>query len=181
MAAAGMLVVTNTFETKTAAALAGISPNLIAAEPTVEAIAKGVRDAVARAEDVDGRVRAAALGWSRDWDDSFSAPLSGPAGRVPRRMRVGVDGRSLVGPRRGIGHYAAGVLELLAAMPGLDVRVLRPRSRAVHGAAALLGRPRIDRRLGGVDVVWLPAPAPVAPRRAVRADLPRPQLPRAAG
>jgi glycosyltransferase involved in cell wall biosynthesis len=77
-------------------------------------------------------------------------------------MRVGVDGRSLIGPRRGIGQYVAGVLEALAAMPGVDVRVLRPRGRALHGAAAVLGRPRLDRRLGGVDVVWLPAPAPVA-------------------
>jgi glycosyltransferase involved in cell wall biosynthesis len=80
-------------------------------------------------------------------------------------MRVGVDGRSLVGPRRGIGHFVAGVLEALDATPEVDVRVLQPRSRAVHGAAALLGRPRLDRRLGGVDVVWLPAPAPVAVSR----------------
>ena len=80
-------------------------------------------------------------------------------------MRIGVDGRSLVGARRGIGHFVAGVLEALAAMPDVDVRVLQPRSRAVHGAAALLGRPRLDRRLGGVDVVWLPAPAPVAVSR----------------
>jgi glycosyltransferase involved in cell wall biosynthesis len=80
-------------------------------------------------------------------------------------MRVGVDGRSLVGPRRGIGHFVAGVLEALAAMPDVEVRVLQPRSRAVHGTAALLGRPRLDRRLGGVDVVWLPAPAPVAVSR----------------
>ena len=36
-------------------------------------------------------------------------------------------------------------------------------SRILFGAAALAGRPRIDRLLGGdVDVVWIPAPAPVA-------------------
>jgi glycosyltransferase involved in cell wall biosynthesis len=75
MAAAGMLVVTNTFATKTAAALAGISANLIAVEPTVSAIAHGICDAVARADDVEGRLRGSTLGWSRDWDDSFSAPL----------------------------------------------------------------------------------------------------------
>ena len=39
---------------------------------------------------------------------------------------------------------------------------MRAPSRVVHGAAALLGRPRLDRMLGDVDVVWLPAPAPVA-------------------
>jgi glycosyltransferase involved in cell wall biosynthesis len=75
MAAAGMLAVTNTFETKTASALAGISANLIAVEPTVNAIAEGLCEAVARADDVAARLRGSTLGWSRDWDDSFSAPL----------------------------------------------------------------------------------------------------------
>jgi hypothetical protein len=28
-------------------------------------------------------------------------------------MRVGVDGRSLAGDRRGVGHYTAGMLEAL--------------------------------------------------------------------
>jgi glycosyltransferase involved in cell wall biosynthesis len=32
----------------------------------------------------------------------------------------------------------------------------------VHGAGALLGRPRIDALLGRPDVTWLPAPAPAA-------------------
>ena len=36
MASAGMLVVTNTFDNKTAEALAAISPNLIPAEPGME-------------------------------------------------------------------------------------------------------------------------------------------------
>jgi glycosyltransferase involved in cell wall biosynthesis len=80
-------------------------------------------------------------------------------------MRVGVDGRSLVGPRRGIGHFVGGVLEVLAAAPDVELLVLQPRSRALHGAGAVVGRPRLDRRLGGVDVVWLPAPAPVAVSR----------------
>jgi glycosyltransferase involved in cell wall biosynthesis len=75
MAAAGMLVVTNTFETKTAATLAGLSANLIATEPAVDAIAEGICDAVERADDVDARLRGSALSWSRHWDDSFSEPL----------------------------------------------------------------------------------------------------------
>jgi glycosyltransferase involved in cell wall biosynthesis len=68
-------------------------------------------------------------------------------------MRVGVDGRSLAGDRRGIGHYTAGMLEALGALD-VELRVLVPRRRQ--------GRPRLDRRLAPVDVVWLPAPAPVA-------------------
>jgi glycosyltransferase involved in cell wall biosynthesis len=69
---------------------------------------------------------------------------------------------------------------MLGALHGLEVRVLLPRgaalpegvaaeavrhpapSRLLHGAGAIAGRPRLARLLGGVDVVWLPAPAPVA-------------------
>jgi glycosyltransferase involved in cell wall biosynthesis len=89
-------------------------------------------------------------------------------------VKVGVDGRSLASEGRGVAHYLTGMLGALDA----DVRVLVPRgatvpagvetvsmrapSRVVHGAAAVAGRPRLDRMLGPVDVVWLPAPAPVA-------------------
>jgi glycosyltransferase involved in cell wall biosynthesis len=102
-------------------------------------------------------------------------------------MRVGVDGRSLAadgasGLRqpRGIARYARLLLGALAARhpdaewlalvhrgtaPVAGVRARRSglAGRAGHAAAALAGRPRLDRLLGGgIDVVWLPAPAPVA-------------------
>jgi glycosyltransferase involved in cell wall biosynthesis len=76
-------------------------------------------------------------------------------------VRVGVDGRSLAGDGRGVAVYTAGMVGALEAA-GVEVRVHMPRGRLEHGAAALLGRPRLDRMLGPVDVVWLPAPAPVA-------------------
>ena len=38
MASAGMMTVTNSFENKTAEAMAAISPNLIAAEPSLDGI-----------------------------------------------------------------------------------------------------------------------------------------------
>jgi hypothetical protein len=75
MASAGMLAVTNTFETKTAAALAAISPNLIAAEPTVDGIADALCRAAAAAGDFDRRVHGADVRWSRDWDSSFPDEL----------------------------------------------------------------------------------------------------------
>jgi glycosyltransferase involved in cell wall biosynthesis len=75
MAAAGMLTVTNTFENKTADALAAISPNLIAAEPTVEAITEGLVAAAAGIDDVERRVRGAEVRWSRSWDESFDDRL----------------------------------------------------------------------------------------------------------
>jgi glycosyltransferase involved in cell wall biosynthesis len=92
-------------------------------------------------------------------------------------MRVGVDGRSLAGDGRGVAAYAAG---MLSALDGRELRVLLPRgaalpacaaaepvphpapSRLLHGAAAVARRPRLERLVGGADVVWLPAPAPVA-------------------
>jgi len=75
MAAAGMLTVTNTFENKTADALAAISPNLIAVEPGVDGVVAGLREAVAGAEDAERRVRGAAVNWSRHWRDSFDDAL----------------------------------------------------------------------------------------------------------
>jgi GT2 family glycosyltransferase len=75
MAAAGMLTITNTFETKSADVLAAISPNLIAVEPGLESIVAGLRDAVGRVEDAEARVRGARVTWSRDWDESFGDAL----------------------------------------------------------------------------------------------------------
>jgi glycosyltransferase involved in cell wall biosynthesis len=97
-------------------------------------------------------------------------------------VRVGVDGRSLVGGgARGVAHYTAALLEALAsAFPDDEYRVLLPRgpalvprgatpvrhglpARLLFGAAAAAGRPRLDDLLGGdCDVVWAPSPAPLA-------------------
>lgn len=101
-------------------------------------------------------------------------------------MRVGVDGRSLTG---GIGRGVSRVtFELLAEMaarftadewlvllPGsagdvpanTDVYRTRLPGRVVFGFASVTGRPRLDAMLGGIDVAWLPAPAPVALSRRV--------------
>jgi glycosyltransferase involved in cell wall biosynthesis len=75
MASAGMLTVTNSFENKTAQAMAAISPNLLAVEPSIDAIARGLRDAAAAVEDVEGRARGSAVRWSRDWNESFDDEL----------------------------------------------------------------------------------------------------------
>jgi glycosyltransferase involved in cell wall biosynthesis len=79
-----------------------------------------------------------------------------------------------------VAHYTAALLEALAsAYPGDEYRVLLPRgeasvpagvhairhalpARVLFGAAAAAGRPRLDALLGGCDVVWAPAPAPLA-------------------
>ena len=72
MASAGLVTVTNTFENKTAAAMEAISPNLIAAEPGVSAIAAALEAAAARADDAEARVRGSAVAWPRDWGEAFS-------------------------------------------------------------------------------------------------------------
>src|SRR3954464_13087858 len=95
-------------------------------------------------------------------------------------MRVGVDARHLTAGR-GVARYTRALLGALAAAhpedewlafvgrqalrdPPAGVRLVRPPvpGRALFGAAAVAGRPRLDRLLGGVDVVWAPAPAPLA-------------------
>jgi glycosyltransferase involved in cell wall biosynthesis len=97
-------------------------------------------------------------------------------------MRVGVDARALLAGR-GVERYTRGMLAALAdgfpddewvafvpsrapvapVAPG--VRIVRHRlgGRALFGAAAIARRPTLAALVGGADVVWLPAPAPVAP------------------
>ena len=103
-------------------------------------------------------------------------------------MRVGIDGRSLraSAARRGVARYLGSLLPALAGagsgdtftvlVPGMpDPRVARlvarPNivmrstlvdSRPLFATAALTRRPRVDRLLGGCDVLWAPAVAPLA-------------------
>ena len=104
-------------------------------------------------------------------------------------MIVGIDGRSLAGvqARRGVAHYTASLAGALAAgfpedswrllvlgdrlhapPPGVEAVARRVPRRLAFGAAALTGRPRLDRLVGGgLDVAWIPAPAPLALSRDV--------------
>lgn len=95
-------------------------------------------------------------------------------------MRVAIDARAL-GQGRGIARYLEEMLAALAAgfvddewvavVPGdrqvevpsgIELRRTRLSSRPLFAAAALTGRPRLEKLAGGADVCWLPAPAPVA-------------------
>jgi hypothetical protein len=75
MAAAGMLTVTNSFENKTAEAMAAISPNIVAAAPGIDDIAAALCEAAAAVEDAERRVRGSRVAWSRNWDVSFGDDL----------------------------------------------------------------------------------------------------------
>lgn len=103
-------------------------------------------------------------------------------------MRVGVDARHLP-EGRGVARYLRRTLEALAdAFPGDELVALVPGrapvawrerpnvrlrrtalpGRALFGLGAAVGRPTASGLLGApVDVVWLPAPAPVALDRRV--------------
>jgi hypothetical protein len=75
MAAAGLIAVTSAFDTKTPAAMAAISANLIAAEPTPDAVADALCAAAAGVDDVERRVCGSRVAWSRDWETSFPDEL----------------------------------------------------------------------------------------------------------
>jgi glycosyltransferase involved in cell wall biosynthesis len=97
-------------------------------------------------------------------------------------MRVGVDARALLAGR-GVARFTRELLaalaerfeadEWLAFVPGrTPVAPVHPRvvlvrhrlgGRALFGAAAVARRPTLAALVGGADVLWLPAPAPVAP------------------
>lgn len=72
MASAGMVTVTNTYANKTAPRLREISTNLLAVEPTVEAVAAGLREAARAVTDYDRRVRGAQVSWARTWEQAFN-------------------------------------------------------------------------------------------------------------
>jgi hypothetical protein len=69
MAASGGLSVTNTFATKTRAELEKLSGNIVAAEPTVEALADALLIAAKRVN--AGRAPEASINMPRDWADSL--------------------------------------------------------------------------------------------------------------
>jgi ubiquinone/menaquinone biosynthesis C-methylase UbiE len=75
MAAAGMPVLTNSFADKTAAALAAISPNILAVEATLQGLREGLRLARDRSFDHESRLQGAQLNWARNWGSAFQPAL----------------------------------------------------------------------------------------------------------
>ena len=75
MAAAGLITVTNTYATKTSERLAEISPNLIAAPPTLEGLKAGIVQALGKVDDFESRIAGANLNWSRRWNETFNPEI----------------------------------------------------------------------------------------------------------
>lgn len=82
MAASGGLSVTNTFATKTRAALEALSDNIIATDPTIEALADGLIEAARRVN--AGRAPIGSINLERDW----AATLDPAAEQVAARFRA---------------------------------------------------------------------------------------------
>jgi glycosyltransferase involved in cell wall biosynthesis len=77
MASAGMLTVTNSFETKTPEAMSAISTNLITVPPSLEGVVSGLRQAAQGVDDYIRRTEGTAVNWSRDWEDSLNPEVMG--------------------------------------------------------------------------------------------------------
>jgi glycosyltransferase involved in cell wall biosynthesis len=107
-------------------------------------------------------------------------------------VRVGVDARHLAA-HRGVARYSGALLDALAREfpddrwalfvpgsalhpvvealrehPNVEVHRHRFAGRPLFGAAAVARRPRLDKLIGDpLDLVWMPAPAPLALSREV--------------
>jgi len=75
MAAAGMVVVTNTCLNKTADKMRELSPNIIAAEPTVEGVTECLSKAALLAGNWEQRRAGAQVNWSSSWEETFDKNL----------------------------------------------------------------------------------------------------------
>jgi len=71
-AASGAIVVTNEFANKTAAAFARISANIIAVPPSIDDVARGLREAIARVEARDRRRAASRLSLPASWSEALA-------------------------------------------------------------------------------------------------------------
>lgn len=72
MAAAGLVVVTTSFENRGPERMAGISNNLIAVPAGIESVCEAIVEAARRASDYEARVQNSRFDWPRSWDDSFN-------------------------------------------------------------------------------------------------------------
>lgn len=71
MAAAGMIVVTNSYENKNQETLSKISSNIIAAEPTISGIEQALLDASKLVDNHKFRMNGAKVNWPSRWEDAF--------------------------------------------------------------------------------------------------------------
>ena len=71
-ATTGAMVVTNTYENRSAARLEAICRNIVPCDLSIEGVAAGIRAAVERLADVNGRAKRALVPATSTWDEVFS-------------------------------------------------------------------------------------------------------------
>ncbi|MCQ8242165.1 hypothetical protein [Rhizosaccharibacter radicis] len=74
-ATTGAMVVTNTYENRSAEQLAAVCANIIAGAPTIEGVAEALREAIDRVPDAETRVARSFQPARTHWDDIFADPL----------------------------------------------------------------------------------------------------------
>ena len=89
MASAGMLTVTNSFETKTREVMASIAGNVIAVPPSVDGVVAGLEEAVAGVDDYERRIAGSRVDWSRNWEESLNPDVMRRVVALLERTRVG--------------------------------------------------------------------------------------------
>lgn len=77
MAAAGMLVVSNSCMNKTSGELFELSGNLIGAAPHIDGVFDGLRKAATQVDDIERRLAGSEVSWAKDWDRSFNEQVLG--------------------------------------------------------------------------------------------------------
>lgn len=71
MAAAGLLVVTNTYNVKDAAYYAGISPNIMAVAPDYKLMAAALIEQSQKVENYEQRIAGSDIQWPHDWEEAI--------------------------------------------------------------------------------------------------------------
>ena len=91
MASAGMLVVTTTCANKTRAELAKISPNLIAAHPSIERIKLGLKEATERVTNFEARAKGSRVQWATSWAGAFNPAVKAKIHEFIQASRAGTS------------------------------------------------------------------------------------------
>ncbi|KNC50261.1 uncharacterized protein AMSG_11977 [Thecamonas trahens ATCC 50062] len=134
-AAAGLVTVTNTYTAKSRASLLAISSNLIPVQPTIGGVADGLREALARVDNVDARLAGCSLSLASEWsDDAALGPrtLAHMLAWLPPRLAATVPGPRLVVLVAGSGlHGLTDILGILQASPYHTWRVVALLDSAV--------------------------------------------------
>ena len=127
MAAAGMLVVTNTFANKTKECLKNISTNFITAEPSLGGIEQGLITAVRNVKDYSSRIKGANVNWSQSWEGSFNSVFINKIRKfIVQAVNPSHDTIRLTSPESKEKRPLKALINTVAKNPGTFVDIVSP-------------------------------------------------------